>query len=82
MDKRSLKRELEKQSEEVLLSMAIELDRDMVQEAYSIGLNKDDIVKLILKHIKSAVGRSDIQDSGFIQDVEITDARFEVSDRK
>ena len=66
--------ELKKLPKTVLLKIAIELDPDAVSESFQEGWTKDDILRVIERHLKSALGRAGEEGSEYIHDVEIIDS--------
>ena len=69
--------DLRKLPKTVLLKIAIELDPDAVSESYQEGWTKDDILRVIERHLKSALGRQEIEGWPYIRDVEILDSTIE-----
>jgi hypothetical protein len=56
---------------DLLVKIAIELDPDMVAEAYKEGWTKEDIVVLIKKHLSGSIGRRDIEGGRFVKEVQL-----------
>lgn len=71
------KEELKKYPKTVLLKIAIELDPDTVAESYREGWTKDDILRIIERHVKSALGNRSIEGWPYIGEVEIFDSDVE-----
>jgi len=71
------RQELRKFPKTVLLKIAIELDPDRVAESYEEGWTKDDILRVIERHVKSALGIQSVEGWPYIQDVEIFDSEVE-----
>lgn len=70
------KEELQKLPKTVLLRIAIELDPDAVSESYQEGWTKDDILRVIERHLKRTLGRAGEEGSEYIHDVEIIDSEI------
>lgn len=68
------KEELRKLPKTVLLKIAIELDPDTVATSYREGWKKDDILRIIERHVKSALGVQSVEGWPYIQEVEIIDS--------
>jgi len=69
--------ELQKLPRTVLLKIAIELNPDKVAESYQEGWTKDDILRIIERHLSSYLGQSGTYGGEYIQDVEILDSEVE-----
>jgi len=69
--------ELQKYPKTVLLKIAIELNPDKVAESYQEGWTKDDILRIIERHLSSSLGQSGTYGGEYIQDVEILDSEVE-----
>jgi len=74
--------ELRKYPKTVLLRIAIELDPDAVSESYREGWTKDDILRVIERHLKGALGRQEIEGWPYIGDVEILESSVEEEEEK
>ncbi len=71
------KGELRKLPKKVLLRIAIELDPDTVASSFQEGWTKDDILRVIERHVKTALGNQAIEGWPYIQEVEIFDSEVE-----
>lgn len=69
--------ELQRLPKTVLLRIAIELDPDAVSSSYQEGWTKDDILRVIERHIKGALGNQSIEGWPYIGDVEILESVVE-----
>ena len=69
--------ELQKYPRTVLLRIAIELEPDAVSESYQEGWTKDDILRVIERHIKDALGNQSIEGWPYVHGVEIIDSEIE-----
>jgi len=69
--------ELQKYPRTALLKIAIELDPDAVSESYQEGWTKDDILRVIERHLRSALGRQEIEGWPYIGNVEILKSEVE-----
>ncbi len=68
------KEDLQKLPKTVLLRIAIELDPDTVAESYKEGWTKDDVLRIIERHVKSALGNQSIEGWPYIGEVELIDS--------
>lgn len=66
--------ELQRLPKTVLLKIAIELDPDAVASSYEEGWTKDDILRVIERHIKAALGRQPIEGWPYIGEVEVIES--------
>lgn len=69
--------ELRKLPKTVLLRVAIELDPDKVAESYQEGWTKDDILRIIERHIKSELGKVGTYGGEYILEVDIIDSEVD-----
>ncbi len=72
--------ELKRLPKTVLLRVAIELDPDTVAESYAEGWTKEDILRVIERHLKSAIGNRAIEGWPHVLEVEIIDSEVELED--
>ena len=71
------KEELQKYPKTVLLKIAIELNPDKVAESYQEGWTKEDILRIIEKHLSSSLGQTGTYGGEYIQDIEVLDSSVE-----
>lgn len=71
------KEELRKLPKTILLKIAIDLDPDTVAESYQEGWTRDDILRVIERHVKGALGNQSIEGWPYIGDVDIFDSEVE-----
>ena len=69
--------ELRKYPKTVLLKVAIELDPDAVAESYQEGWTKEDILRVIERHVRTALGNQSIEGWPYVHEVEIFDSEVE-----
>jgi len=69
--------ELRKYPKTVLLKIAIELNPDRVAESYQEGMSKEDILRIIERHLKSSLGQAGTYGGEYIQDVEVLDKEID-----
>lgn len=69
--------ELQKLPKTVLLRIAIELDPDTVAESYQEGWTKEDILRVIERHVKGALGNQSVEGWPYVGEVEIFDSEVE-----
>ena len=69
--------ELQKLPKTVLLKIAIELNPDKVAMAYEEGWTKEDIIKMIGRHLSSSLGQAGSEGGDYIHDVAILESDIE-----
>ncbi len=68
------RQELRRLPKGVLLGIAIELDSDTVSNLDAEGFSKDDIIGIIINHVKASIGNKQVEGWEVIGDVDIVSA--------
>jgi len=68
------KKELRRLPKGVLLGIAIELDPDTVADLDAEGFSKEDIIGIIITHVKASIGKQHVEGWEVIGDVDVVSA--------
>ena len=68
------RQELRRLPKGVLLGIAIELDPDTVADLDAEGFSKEDIIGIIITHVKASLGRQQVEGWEVIGDVDVVSA--------
>ena len=71
------KEELRKLPKTVFLKIAIELNPEKVAEFFREGWTKDDILRIIERHLSSSLGQTGTEGGEYIHDIEVLESSTE-----